>query len=68
MATKKKDDKPESLIDNLEKALAKEMKKLENDTESSLTDKMKVYDRVLKLCAIKLKMDEEGESSGFDDD
>lgn len=69
MAAKKpkKDKDDGTLIEELEKALAEELKKIANDPDATLTDKAKVWDRVLKLCAIKLKIDDENESSGFDD-
>ena len=66
MATPKKQEV--SLLDELEKSLAKLMRKMENDPDATLTDKMKVADRILKVAMIKLKINDEDESSGFDDD
>jgi hypothetical protein len=57
-----------SLLDELEKSLAKLMKKMDSDLNATLTDKMKIYDRVLKLSQIKMKINDDNETSGFDDD
>jgi hypothetical protein len=38
------------------------------DANASLTDKMKIVDRILKLEAIKAKMDSDDEGSFFNDD
>ena len=60
-------EKPKSILDQLEDSLMKLMKKLDKDPEATLTDKMKVADRILKLSQIKLKIDDDNETSGFDD-
>jgi len=39
-----------------------------NDSEASLTDKMKVIDRSLKLEALKLKVSDDAWGAGFLDD
>jgi hypothetical protein len=36
-----------------------------NDAEATLTDKMKIIDRSLKLEALKLKMNDDAWGSGF---
>lgn len=66
---KKKDD----LIDSIEKEVKRLLKEVmatpTNGKEApSLTDKMKVIDRALKLAAVKAKMDDEGFGSGFASD
>lgn len=67
MATKPKS----KLIEDLEKALAEELKKIgsgvdpETQKPYSLTAKSKVWDRVLKLEAIKAKLDLGDWGSGF---
>jgi hypothetical protein len=38
------------------------------DTDMSLTDKMKIIDRCLKLEGIKAKMEDSGYGSGFESD
>ena len=62
----------EALVDALEKALRKELALLSaapaGPDAPSLTDKMKVFDRVLKLVAIKAKMDDDDAGSFFRDD
>ena len=62
------------LRDELEKVLRKELKSVSSgvvDPETSkpytLTDKCKIFDRVLKLEAIKAKLDGEGWGAGFAD-
>ena len=79
MATKKSPpapsqvkEAPEALVDALERALRKELAALSLDTSGqdapSLTDKMKVFDRVLKLVAIKAKMEDDEAGAFFRDD
>ncbi len=52
----------------LEKAIDRLLKEVMKDPNATITDKTKVIDRALKLEAIKQKMDEPDEASGFDDD
>jgi hypothetical protein len=52
----------------LEKAIAKLLEMTMNDSEASLTDKMKVIDRSLKLEALKLKVSDDAWGAGFLDD
>jgi hypothetical protein len=54
----------------LEKAIAKLLEETINDPEASLTEKMKIIDRSLKLEALKLKVSDDAWGSGFfnDDD
>ena len=52
----------------LEKAIAKLLEMTMNDSEASLTDKMKVIDRSLKLEALKLKVSDDAWCAGFLDD
>jgi len=49
----------------LEKFLTKMMKEAMTSHEMSLTDKMKIADRVLKLEALKAKLTDDGFGSGF---
>jgi len=49
----------------LEKAIAKLLEQTMNDAEATLTDKMKIIDRSLKLEALKLKMNDDAWGSGF---
>lgn len=62
--------KAKSINPELEKAVAKMLKEVMADKESTLTDKCKVIDRALKLEQIKQKINEEGFGTGFlmDDD
>ena len=55
---------------SLEKAIATLLTNTMNDAEASLTDKMKIIDRSLKLEALKLKVNDDAWGSGFfgDDD
>jgi hypothetical protein len=54
----------------LEKAIADLLTNTMNDAEATLTDKMKIIDRSLKLEALKLKVNDDAWGSGFfgDDD
>ena len=52
----------------LEKAVAKMLKQVMADDTATITDKMKVIDRALKLEAIKQKMQDDGYGSGFFND
>ena len=54
----------------LEKAIADLLTNTMNDPVATLTDKMKIIDRSLKLEALKLKMNDDSWGSGFfgDDD
>ena len=66
MAKKSKGINPE-----LEAAISNTLKAVMNDSMASVTEKMKVIDRALKLEAIKLKMESDDWGSGFstsDDD
>jgi len=49
----------------LEKAIAKLLELTINNPEASLTDKMKIIDRSLKLEALKLKVSDDAWGSGF---
>ena len=49
----------------LEKAIAKLLEETINDVTASLTDKMKIIDRSLKLEALKLKVSDDAWGSGF---
>ena len=62
MAAKKTD-----LMDEIEKNITKLMKETMNSSETSLTDKAKVIDRALKLAQIKAKIDDDGDTGGFED-
>lgn len=67
MATKKK----QGIDPVLEKAIAKLLIEVMQDTTATITDKMKVIDRSLKLEAIKLKMSNDDWGAGLfgeDDD
>ena len=52
----------------LEAAVAKALKEVMADKQSSLTDKMRVIDRAIKLEALKLKVQEDGWGLGFFED
>jgi hypothetical protein len=59
------------LLDKLEKSLTDliaDMDKKGNTDSYSLTDRMKVYDRVLKLEALKQGIGNGDEGAGFEDD
>jgi hypothetical protein len=60
MAKKQKGINPE-----LEGAIAQTLKAVMADQTASITEKMKVIDRALKLEAIKLKMSDDEWGSGF---
>ena len=60
MAKKQKGINPE-----LEKVINKLMSEVMADSTATLTDKMKVVDRALKLEALKMKDSDEGWGSGF---
>jgi len=68
MATKAK---PKGIDPTLEAAIAKLLAQVMNDPEASVTEKMKVVDRALKLEAIKLKISDDAWGVGLfggDDD
>lgn len=52
----------------LEKAIATLLTTTMNDSEATLTDKMKIIDRSLKLEALKMKLQDDAWGSGFMDD
>ena len=62
--------KEKGINSDLEAAINKLMAQVMTDPEASITDKMKVIDRALKLEALKMKdSDSEwGSSFGLDDD
>lgn len=51
----------------LEKAIAKLLEQVMTDSEATLTDKMKIIDRSLKLEALKMKLQDDAWGSGFMD-
>lgn len=62
--------KPVGLLEKMEKsltALIADMDSKNPDDEYTLTDRMKIYDRVLKLEALKQGLPDDS-SSGFEDD
>lgn len=56
----------EKIINDLLKEVNGDKKDTENKPLFSLTDKMKVIDRALKLEALKLSVDDSGYGSGFE--
>ena len=50
---------------SLEKAISKLLNMVMNDPTATITDKMKVIDRSLKLEALKLKINDDAWGSGF---
>ena len=52
---------------DIEEYISDLMLAIKNDSEASLTDKMKVLDRALKWEAIKLKAEDDAWGSGFND-
>ena len=67
--------KQQSLIDEIEVALRKMLKdvmsgkgKGDDGMPYTLTDKMKVADRLLKLAAVKAKMEDDDWGKGFQED
>jgi hypothetical protein len=69
------DPKDKPLIDEIEQALRKMLKEVmsgkgkgDDGLPYSLTDKMKVADRLLKLAAVKAKMEDDDWGKGFQDD
>ena len=50
---------------DLERAINKMLTQIMADPEATITDKMKVIDRALKLEALKMKDDDGGWGSGF---
>jgi len=53
---------------DLENAIGDMLSDMKTNPDWSLTDKMKILDRALKLEAIKLKISDEGWGSGLLDD
>ena len=57
--------KQKGINPDLEKAINKMLTQIMADPEATITDKMKVVDRALKLEALKMKDDDAGWGSGF---
>jgi hypothetical protein len=55
-----------SLMDTIEKALKKELSKIENHDE--LADRLTVIDRAIKFEALRMKQQDGTMGSGFNDD
>lgn len=53
---------------DLENSIMELLHEVMNDDEASLTDKMKVIDRALKLEQVRLKIEDEEYGTGFYDD
>ena len=64
MSRKSKD---KGINPELDKFISNLMTQVMNDPEASVTDKVKVLDRALKLEALKLKDADEGWGAGFMD-
>jgi hypothetical protein len=64
MATRKK----QGVDPELEKAVAKLLKQVTTDKDTSLTDKLRVIDRALKLEQVKQKFDDSSFGLGFEED
>ena len=62
----KKQDK--GINPDLENAIGNMLAEMRTNPDWTLTDKMKILDRALKLEAIKLKVSDEGWGSGLLDD
>ena len=59
--------KEKGINPELDRLIAELMIQVMNDPEASVTDKVKVLDRALKLEALKLKDADEGWGAGFMD-
>ena len=57
--------KDKGITPELEEAISKSLKEVMADSTASITEKMKVIDRALKLEAIKLKLTDDEWGSGF---
>lgn len=64
MSRKSKD---KGINPDLDKFISDLMKQVMNDPEASVTDKVKVLDRALKLEALKMKDSDDAWGSGFMD-
>lgn len=60
--------KKRSVNSDLENSIMELLHEVMNDQEASLTDKMKVIDRALKLEQVRLKIEDEEYGTGFYDD
>lgn len=63
--------KTAGLLDKLETSLTgliADMDKKGNTDAYTLTDRMKIYDRVLKLSALKLGIQDKDDGAGFSDE
>lgn len=60
--------KDKGINPKLEEHINKLMKEVMSDKDASITDKMKVIDRALKLEALKQKMDDSSFGTGFHDE
>jgi len=59
--------KEKGINPDLDKFISELMSQVMNDPQASVTDKVKVLDRALKLEALKLKDADEGWGAGFMD-
>ena len=57
--------KDKGINPELEEAISKSLKEVMADSTASITEKMKVIDRALKLEAIKLQLTDDEWGSGF---
>jgi hypothetical protein len=60
--------KPKGVDPQLEKAISTLLKQVMSDKEATLSDKMKVIDRSLKLEQVKQKFDDASFGLGFEDE
>jgi hypothetical protein len=60
--------KPKGVDPQLEKAISKLLQHVMGDKEATLSDKMKVIDRALKLEQVKQKFDDASFGLGFEDE
>lgn len=60
--------KKRAVNSDLENSIMELLHEVMNDDEASLTDKMKVIDRALKLEQVRLKIEDEEYGTGFYDD
>lgn len=66
MTSKKAPAPKNPLLDEMERTITAELKKFKTkDDATPLLDRMRVWDRALKIAALRMKVDDDGFGSGF---
>lgn len=61
-----KDSSKNAMLDAIEKTIMAELKEIAKKPETPLIDKMRIWDRALKVAALRMKLDEDDTGTGFE--